>query len=64
MLMDNFLEIHPGGRRPHFPMVGLKKNSHTVELSGLVVRGLLARPVGGWHYFRYIWSVRWQTRRR
>ena len=35
MLMDNFLEIRPGGSRPHFPLVGLKKIPHAVDISGL-----------------------------
>ena len=33
VLIDKFLEIQPGGSRPHFPMVGLKKIPHAVEFS-------------------------------
>ena len=31
MLIDNCLEIQPGGSRPHFSMVGLKKIPHAVD---------------------------------
>ena len=65
MLIDKFVEIQPGGSRPHFPMVRLKKIPHAVEfLPGLWPRGLLATPVWRWHCFRYIWRVRWQRRPR
>ena len=35
LLIDNFLELQPGGIRLHSPIVGLKI-PHTVEFSGLV----------------------------
>ena len=64
MLIDIFLNIQPGGSRPHFPMVGLKKIPHAVDFSGLVAARIVSETSVGLAFFRYIWRVRWQRRPR
>ena len=47
MLVANFLEIQPGGSRPHFPMVRLKEIPHTVTFSGLVAPRIVSKTSVG-----------------
>ena len=54
MLIDNFLDIQPGGRvGPHFPMVGLKKIDTTCRgfFSGLAAARIVSETSVGLAFF-------------